>query len=207
MGYHDPVAVVSWSFWKSRFDLATGIIVKKMVVDDAPVTLVGVAQRGFYGLSYEAQQDIWWPISLGPSPGWGLGLLARLKPGVSLEQARAEMAVVFQTVVNAPDTDPFVRRMKLRVEPAGNGVTTPLSQMLSTPLTVLMATVGLLLLLACANLAGLLLARGASRQHEMAVRACLGAARARLLRQSPTKSLLRLLGGCARGTFPAHFAD
>ncbi len=208
MGYHDPVAVVSWSFWKSRFDLDPGIIGKKIVVgDDAPLTIIGVAQRGFYGLSYEAQQDIWWPTSLGPSLGWGsLGLLARLNPGVSIDKARAEMAVLFQTVVNAPDAGPFVKGMKLRIEPAGNGVTTPLSQMLSTPLTVLMATVGLLLLLACANLAGLLLARGASRQHEMAVRACLGAARARLLRQTLTESLLLSLVGCAVGIFLAYFA-
>src|SRR5260370_34020548 len=98
-------------------------------------------------------------MSLGASVGWGLGLLARLKPGVSLEQAQAELAVVCQTVVNAPDADPFVHRMNLRIEPAGNGVTTALSQMLSTPLTVLMATVGLLLLPAGADLAGLLLAR------------------------------------------------
>jgi len=203
VGYHAPVAVVSWSFWKSRFDLDPGVIGKKIVIGDAAVTIIGVAQRGFYGLSDEAPQDIWWPTSFGPSTG--VGLLARLKPGVSLEQARAEMAVVFQTVVNAPDVDPFVRRMKLRIEPAGNGVTTPLTQMLSTPLTVLMATVGLLLLLACANLAGLLLARGASRQHEMAVRACLGAPRARLLRQTLTESLLLSLVGCAVGIFVAYF--
>jgi predicted permease len=208
MGYHDPVAVVSWSFWKSRFDLDPGIIGKKIVVgDDAPLTIIGVAQRGFYGLSDEAPQDVWWPTSFGPSLGWGsLSLLARLNPGVSMEKARAEMAVLFQTVVNAPDAGPFVKEMKLRIEPAGNGVTTPLTQMLSTPLTVLMATVGLLLLLACANLAGLLLARGASRQHEMAVRACLGAARARLLRQTLAESLLLSLAGCAAGIFVAYFA-
>jgi predicted permease len=204
VGYHAPVAVVSWSFWKSRFDLDPGIIGKKIVVNDDPLTIIGVAQRGFYGLSDEAQQDIWWPISLGP--GWGGGLLARLKPGVSLEQARAEMAVLFQRVVNAPDAGPFVKGMKLRIEPAGDGVTTPLSQMLSTPLSVLMATVGLLLLLACANLAGLLLARGASRQHEMAVRVCLGAGRVRLLRQTLTESLLLSLVGGAIGIFLAYCA-
>jgi len=206
-GYHDPVAVVSWSFWKTRFNLDPGIIGKKLVVnDDPPLTIIGVAQRGFYGLSDEQPQDVWWPTSLGPSQGWGsVGLLARLKPGVSIKQARAEMSALFQEAVGQ-DTSPFMRTMKLRIEPAGNGVTTPLSQMLSTPLTILMATVGLLLLLTCANLAGLLLARGASRQHEMAVRACLGAARARLLRQTLTESLLLSLAGCAVGIFFAYFA-
>ncbi|HEV2488359.1 MAG TPA: ABC transporter permease [Candidatus Acidoferrales bacterium] len=206
MGYHSPVAVISWSFWKSRFDLDPGIIGKKILVGDAPLAIIGVTQRGFYGLSDEAPQDIWWPISLGPSPGVWFGLLGRLKPGVTIEQARAEMSVLFQEAADRPDAGPFVRRMKLRIERAGNGVTTPLTQMLSTPLTVLMATVGMLLLLACANLAGLLLARGASRQHEMAVRACLGAARARLLRQTLTESLLLSLVGCAVGIFLAYFA-
>ena len=205
VGYHAPVAVVSWSFWKSRFDLDPGIIGKKIVVgDDAPLTIIGVTQRGFYGLSDKEPQDIWWPTSLGP--GGGFGLLARLKPGVSLDQARAEMEVLFQAAVNAPDANPFMRRSKLRIVPAGNGITTSLTQMLSRPLTVLMATVGLLLLLACANLAGLLLARGASRQHEMAVRVCLGAARARLLRQTLTESLLLSLVGCAVGILLAYFA-
>jgi predicted permease len=207
VGYHAPVAVVSWSFWKSRFDLDPGIIGKKIVIGNDAATIIGVAQRGFYGLSDEAPQDIWWPTSLGPSQGWGsLGLLARLKPGVSIKKARSEMSVLFQEAVNQPDAGPFVRGMKLRIEPARNGITTPLTQMLSTPLTVLMATVGLLLFLACANLAGLLLARGASRQHEMAVRACLGAARARLLRQTLTESLLLSVAGTAVGVFLAYFA-
>lgn len=205
MGYHDPVAVVSWSFWKSRFGLDPGIIGRTVVVNDAPVTIIGVAQRGFYGLSDEAQQDIWLPISLGPTPGWGFGILGRLKPGVSMEQARAEMAARFQTVVNAPDAGPFVKKMKLRIEPAGRGVSTPLRETLSTPLIVLMALVGLLLLLVCANLAGLLLARSASRQHEMAIRASLGAGRARLIRQTLTESLLLSVMGTALGIFLAYF--
>jgi len=205
MGYHAPVAVVSWSFWKSRFDLDPGIVGTKIIVDDAPVTIIGVAQRGFYGLSEQAQQDIWLPISLGPSPSWGFALLGRLKPGVSIEQARTEMAVLFQRVVNAPDAGPFVRGMQLRIEPAGDGLSTPLRETLSTPLIVLMAMVALLLLLACANLAGLLLARAASRQHEMAVRVCLGAGRARLIRQTLTESWLLSMTGSALGISLAYF--
>jgi predicted permease len=206
MGGHSGVAVVSWSFWKSRFGLDAGIIGKRIVVgDDPPLTIIGVTQRGFYGLSEQAQQDVWWPRSLGPSEGMGFPLLGRLKPGVPIEQARVEVAGLYQTIVDAPGADPFVHRMKLRIEPAGNGISTPLTQMLSTPLTVLMATVGVLLLLACANLAGLLLARGASRQHEMAVRVCLGAGCARMLRQTLTESLVLSAAGSALGIFLAYF--
>ncbi len=202
------VAVVSWSFWKSRFNLDPAIVGQKVIADGTPVAIIGVTQRGFYGLSNQAQQDIWLPFSLGDrsSPGFSVGLLGRLKPGVSIQQARVDLATLFRTAVDRPDANPFMRRMEVRVAPAGNGVSTPVSQMLSTPLTVLMATVGLLLLLACANLAGLLFARGASRQHEMAVRVSLGAARSRLLRQTLTESLLLSLIGTAVGTFLAYFA-
>jgi putative ABC transport system permease protein len=203
-----PVAVVSWSFWKSRFNLNPAIIGQEIIASGTPVTIVGVTQRGFYGLSNQAQQDIWLPFSLGDrsSPGFSVGLLGRLKPGISIQQARADLATLYRTSVDRPDANPFMRRMELRIAPAGNGVSTPVSQMLSTPLTVLMATVGLLLLLACANLAGLLLARGASRQHEMAVRVSLGAARARLLRQMLSESLLLSLIGSTVGIFLAYFA-
>jgi len=202
------VAVVSWSFWKSRFNLNPAVVGEKIIANGTPVTIIGVTQRGFYGLSNQAQQNIWLPFSLGDrsSPGFSVGLLGRLKPGVSIQQARADLATLFQASVDRPDANPFMRRMELRIALAGNGVSTPVTQMLSTPLTVLMATVGLLLLLACANLAGLLLARGTSRQHEMAVRACLGAPRARLLRQTLTESLLLSLIGSAVGIFLAYFA-
>src|SRR5260221_12776915 len=117
MGDHSPVAVISWSFRKARFDLDLGIIGKKIVVGDAPLTIIGVTQRGFYGLSEHAKQDIWLPISLGPSGGFAL--LGRLKPGVSIEQARAEMAGLFQTAAKTPATDPFLRPMKHPHQPAG----------------------------------------------------------------------------------------
>jgi putative ABC transport system permease protein len=206
IGYHVPVAVVSWSFWKSRFNLDPAIIGKKIIIDDAPLTIIGVTQQGFYGLSEQAKQDVWQPVSLGPSVGWNsLGLLGRLKPGVSVEQAQAEMTVLFQVAVQEPDAGPFVKKMKLRIEPAGNGVYTPLRETLTTPLIILMAMVGLLLLLTCANLAGLMLARAASRQHEMAVRVCLGAGRARLIRQTLTESMLLSIAGGALGIFLAYF--
>jgi putative ABC transport system permease protein len=199
-----PVAVISWSFWKTGFNLNPDIVGQKIISSDKPLTIIGVAQRGFYGLSNQAQQDIWVPYSLEDHPS--VSLLGRLKPGVSTEQARANLAALYQTFVERPDTNPFLRRNEVRLVPAGNGRSTPVTQMLSTPLKVLMATVGLLLLLACANLAGLLLARGASRQHEMAVRICLGANRARLLRQTLTDSLLLSLIGSAVGALLAYFA-
>ncbi len=203
-----PVAVVSYSFWKSHFNSSPAAIGQKISVDDKPVTIIGVTQPGFYGLSNQAKQDIWLPFSLGgpPTPESNIGLLGRLKPGVSIPQARAELATLFKASVERSNGDPFWHQLDLRVEPAGNGISTPLTQMLSRPLRVLMATVSLLLLLACANLAGLLLARGASRQGEMAVRVCLGAARTRLLRQTLTESLLLALIGSAVGIFVAYFA-
>jgi putative ABC transport system permease protein len=203
-----PVAVVSYSFWKSRFNLNPAIIGQKITASDTPVTIIGVTQRGFYGLSNQAQQDIWLPYSLGHRAlgDFAVALLGHLKPGVTIPQAHAELATLFKTANDRPNANPFMRQMELRIVPAGNGVSTPVTQMLSTPLTVLMATVGLLLLLACANLAGLLLARGAARQHEMAVRMCLGAARTRLLRQTLTESLLLSLIGSAVGVFLAYFA-
>jgi putative ABC transport system permease protein len=199
-----PVAVISWSFWKSRFDLNPDIVGQKIISSDKPLTIIGVAQRGFYGLSNQAQQDIWVPYSLEDHPS--VSLLGRLKPGVSIQQARADLAGLYQTFADRPDTNPFMRRNEVRLIPAGNGRSTPVTQMLSTPIKVLMATVGLLLLLACANLAGLLLARGASRQHEMAVRVCLGANRVRLLRHTLTESVLLSLIGSAVGALLAYFA-
>ncbi|MGC2333093.1 MAG: ABC transporter permease [Candidatus Acidiferrales bacterium] len=213
IGRPSAIAVVSWSFWKSRFDLNPAILGRELILDNCPVTVVGVTERGFYGLSEEMSQSIWLPVPTAPvirhtTLGWGslgLGLVGRLKPGVSIERAQADLAVLFQATIHVPGTSPFVRKMKFELAPAGNGLSSPLRQMFATPLLVLMIMVGLLLLIACANVSGLLLARGASRQQEMAIRVCLGAGRGRLLRQALTESLLLSLVGGVVGIFLARF--
>ena len=161
---------------------------------------------GFVGLEPANRQDIWLPLTA-HHPGnattaqYWLKLAARLKPGVSIGQARAEMSVLWQWTLEEQlkaNNDRTVRDWKMEVQPAGTGLS-HLRDQFGKPALVLMAVVALLLLIACANIASLLLARGAARRREMAVRVSLGAGRLRLLRQELTESvLLSASGGAAR---------
>ena len=201
--------VVSWSYWKNRFNLDPAIVGKQIIVDDAPMTIVGVAPRAFFGLEVGYRPEIWLPLTRQTRRigGGGLRLMGRLKPGVSIKQARAEMSVLFQWTVDERarnSKDPLVRQLKFEMEPAGAGFWS-LRDHFARPLLALMALVGALLLLACTNVASMLLARGAARQREMAVRVSLGAGRLRLMRQVLTESLLLAAAGGLLGVFLAYF--
>jgi predicted permease len=192
------VAVVSWSYWKDRFGLDPAILGKRISVNDSSVTVVGVTPRAFSGLQAGSRPAIWVPVS---NTKFRLALIARLKPDVSIDKARAEMAVLFPRVVDElarNSKDPALRQLKMYVEPAGAGFST-LRDQYANPLTALMAVVVMLLLLACINIGSMLLARAASRRHEIAVRVSLGASRIRLVRQMMAESLAL----SAAGAIPA----
>ena len=147
-----------------------------------------------------------WRDSHSDAIAGGVALMARLKPGASIAQARAEMRVLYQSSIDAlAQRDPQWRHVAIDVKPARAGLSTPLTDQFGGPLSLLMAIVGILLLLACANIGGLLLARGAARQHEMAVRVSLGAGRLRMVRQVLTESLLLASIGGALGLVGARF--
>jgi predicted permease len=210
------VAVVSWPFWKNRLNLDPHILGKQIVIDKVPVTVIGVTSPQFFGLQPWSRPQVWVPVAMESALGHGaqasaagmpLNLIGRLKPGISLEQARADLRVLFQFTVDEVSRnsqDPLWRQMTLEVEPAGAGQAF-LRDQFSQPLRVLMALVGLLLLIACTSVASMLMARGAAREREMAVRVSLGAARGRLLRQVLTESSLLALAAGALGILLASY--
>ena len=199
------VAVVSWSYWNNKFNREPAILGKRFVVEGVPLTVVGVTPREFFGLQVGAWPEIYVPLTAAASP---VQLIARLRPGVSIQQARAEMAILFRWTLEErtrASRDPLMHRLKFELQPAGAGLATELRYRFAKPLLALMCVVGLLLPVACINLANMLLARGAARRHEMAVRVALGAGRFRLMRQVLTESLLLSVAGALLGIFLAYF--
>ena len=202
------VAVVSWPWWHSRFDADRGILGKRVFVQDAAVTIVGVLPRGFEGWQVGTHRDVWLPLSANRTRNATLALVGRLRPGVSMVRAHAELSVLDHWMVVEQalhSSNPYTIEMVLDLEPAGAGLTSRVRQQYGRPLSALMAVVGLLLLIACTNIASLLLARGAGREREMAVRVALGAGRLRLVRQVLTESLLLAAAGSVLGIGMAYF--
>ena len=199
-----PVIVLSWSYWKRRFDLNPAVLGMQLPVDGLPATIVGVLPRGFTGLQTGVMPAVWRPVTK-PT---GLRLMARLKDGVSIEQAQAELRVLDRGRIEqiaARSNDPQWLKTEIDLVSAAAGYSA-LRARFATPLLVLMTAVGVLLLLACTNVASMLLARATARRHEMAVRVSLGAGRFRLARQVFIECAMLSSAGAALGLAFAYSA-
>ena len=201
-----PVMVISWRLWRERFNFSASALGQTLVVNGVAATIVGVTPQSYRGLLVGFRPELWVPLAVeqrsDSSPP--LGVMARLKPGVTLEQARAEVRVLDRFRVELLSRrSPNLQKLTIDLEPARNGFAL-LRDRYSKPLLALAAIVGLLLLVACTNVAGVLLARATARQREMAVRVSVGASRWRLVRQMMTESLLLATAGGVLGIGVAY---
>ena len=222
-----PVVVISHDYWERRFAADPRAVGKKILINGVPMTIIGVARDGFQGDVVDIAYDVWVPITMQPvlmpherylqdwETNWLL-LLGRLKPGATIEQAKSEVATIIQQTISdnvsafkyssPANVMAAIHNKPLFVEDGSRGF----SRMRSTfhaPLLILMAGVSLLLLMVCANVANLLLARAIARGREIGVRLALGAGRARLVRQLLTESLVLALAGAVGGLLVASWGS
>ena len=224
----NPVAVISYAFWQGRFGGAGNVIGRRIRILNTSYSVVAVAPRQFHGETVGANPDIWVPLTMQSEifPGqdylsqetkpfhkteW-LQAIGRLKPGITLAQAKASIEVEFRQMMDSQTGGMSAREKRqfldqyLAVVPGSRGAST-LRADFGKPLQILMVLVGLILLIACANIANILLARSAARQKEISVRVALGAGAPRLFRQVLTESVLLASIGGAVGLLLAHWAD
>ena len=219
-----PLAVISYGFWQRRFGGAQSIIGKTILANEHPLTVIGVTPPNFYGVYLSSAPEVWVPLMMTPvynplpadrltrrTHQW-LTVMARRKDGVSEAQARASLAVLYHQIRESDaaqlgdklagrDRERFFARTTV-LQPGGQGFRT-LQEKMSTALWVLFGATCFVLLILCANLTNLMMARATVRAPEIAVRLALGASRFRLLRQWLTEGLLLSLCGGLAGIFVA----
>jgi len=214
----NTVAVLSYGYWSRQFGADPSILNKPLVVNGIPLTVVGVAPKGFYGVEFGTPPDVYVPVTMkeqmAPNTNqkledytdFWLPIMGRLKPGMSVARAQAALQPIYEPILQSDakllhlsgnDLKRFLSKPLLLAGGAHGRLV--LQDSTKEPLLVLMSMVGLVLLIACANLAGLLVARGEARQREVALRLTLGAGRARLVRQLLTESVLIGVAGGAAG--------
>jgi predicted permease len=224
----NPVALISYGFWQERFGGDRAVLSRRIQIRGTSYAVIGVTPPQFDGETVGISPDIWVPLSmqseiypgrdyLSPEPNpfhkieWLQGI-GRLKPGVGVARAKVTINLAFQQILqsqtgtmSAEDRRKFMNQ-HLAVADGSRGAST-LRGDFSKPLQILMAVVGLILLIACANVANLLLARSSARQKELAVRVAMGAGASRLFRQVLTESILLATIGAAFGLLLANWAD
>ena len=213
------VAVLGYRCWKARYNGNPAIVGKTIRVEDRLLTIIGVTPESFSGLIIDAAPDVTVPIGYSGRTTYrdrkslGLDVFARLKADITMEQARAQLESLWPAIRLASVPEGYLgsqreaflaRRIVLTSAATGSSF---LRQRYKRPLFVLMAMVGLLLLIACVNLANLMLARAVSRRQEFGIRVALGASKWRIVRQMLTESLMLSLTGAALGLAIAYWAS
>ncbi len=216
------VAVLSYSFWQDHYGGAESVVGSTIWLRNNSYPIIGVAAPGFNGLDVGSKFEVALPLSateivygnaerLEHRSFWWLNVMARLKPGITPESAKAHLDLLSPRIFSAtvpgnwdPEGQKNYQKYTLSTTPASTG-TSGLRQLMEEPLDILMAVVGLVLLVACANLAGLMLARSAARNQELALRRALGASRGRLIRQLLTECLLLSSAGALLGILFARW--
>jgi predicted permease len=212
-----PEALISYQLWTRRFARDPNVIGRTLQIDATRFEIIGVTEPGYFGLQIGSMTDVWTPIIMETArlrtgfPRWRL--IARLRPGIKAEQALSLLQVWFRSRVadqfanrsGDPAQSQFIKTAQIRIIPAAKGVS-PLREKYGNPIRLVFALVGVVLMLTCANVSGLLLARADRRQREMAIRRSVGAARNRIVRQLLAESFL--LAGIATliGALAARWA-
>jgi predicted permease len=222
---HTQSAVLSFNFWTRRFSRDPSVLGQTVYIKGVPFAIVGIAGRDFFGVEPLGSTDVWIPLQVSPqlkpwgaapqdksalygSPDWWfLMMIGRLNPGVSETQALAQLQPVYQGVayLGTPGPRPGEQTPQLHFS-AVRGIT-GMRDTFETPLRALMVTVGLILIIACSNVAMLLVARNSARQREFSLRTALGADQMRLFRQLLTEGLLLVATGAAGGWLLAVWAS